>query len=97
MVSVHYHLEWMGGLGQKDGINDGQCWCEKDIVKDIFEGLPSHRRSVIDEQITLSDMSERIHHLKIVIRIKEGSEERDVWSMRNRILNMHRVGQTGVA
>ena len=56
--------------------------------------LPSHRRSVIDEDITLSDLSERIHHLQIVIRIKAGSEERDVWPIRIRKLDMHRVGQT---
>ena len=56
--------------------------------------LPSHRRSVIDQDITLSDLSERIHHLQIVIRIKAGSEERDVWSIRKRKLDMHRVGQS---
>ena len=40
-------------------------------------------------------MYERIYHLKIVIRIKEGTEERDVWPIRNRILDVHHVGQTG--
>ena len=30
-----------------------------------------------------------------MIRIKEGTEERDVWPIRNRILDVHRVGQTG--
>ena len=29
------------------------------------------------------------------IRINEGSEERDVWPIRNIILHLHRVGQTG--
>ena len=50
---------------------------------------------MIDEQITLSDLSERIHQMKIVIRIKEGSEERDVWPTRKRILEKHRGRQTG--
>ena len=31
----------------------------------------------------------------MVIRIKEGTEERYVWPIRNRILDVHRVGQTG--
>ena len=36
-----------------------------------------------------------MHHLKIMIRIKPGSEEKDVWPIRNRILDMHCVGKTG--
>ena len=63
-------------------------------LKDIFESLPSHGRAVIDEEITYSDLSERIHHLKIVIRIKAGCENREVWPIKNRILKMHRMGQT---
>ena len=31
----------------------------------------------------------------IVIRIKAGSDERDVWPIRNRILDMHRKEKTG--
>ena len=30
-----------------------------------------------------------------MIKIKLGSEERDVWAIRNRIFYMHRVGKTG--
>ena len=30
-----------------------------------------------------------------MIKIKPGSEERDVWPIRKRILDMHRVGKTG--
>ena len=37
----------------------------------------------------------RVHHWKIVIKIKPGSAENDVWPIRNRILDMHRVGKTG--
>ena len=34
------------------------------------ESLPAHRRAVIDEEITYSDLIEKVHHLKIMIRIK---------------------------
>ena len=65
------------------------------ILKDILESLPSHRRAILDEEVTYSDLSERLYPLKIVIKIKTGTEERDVWPVRNRILDMHRAGQTG--
>ena len=48
----------------------------KQLLDDIFDGLPAHRRKVIDEEITYSDLSERVRHLKIMIRIKPGSEEK---------------------
>ena len=65
------------------------------ILKKILESLPSHRRAIIDEKTIYSDLSERIHHLKIVIKINTGTEEKDVWPIRNRILDMHRAGQMG--
>ena len=34
-------------------------------------------------------------HLKMVIKIKYGTEEKDVWPIRSRILDMHRMGKTG--
>ena len=46
------------------------------------------------KSLTLT-LSERGHHLKIMIKIKAGSDERDVWPIRKRILDMHRVGKTG--
>ena len=67
----------------------------KQQLDDIFDSLPAHRRKVIDEEITYSDLSEKVHHMKIMIRIKPGSEEKDVWPIRNRILDMHCVGKTG--
>ena len=39
-----------------------------------------------------SDLSERAHHLTTVIRT--GSDERDVWPVRKRILDTRRVGKT---
>ena len=61
------------------------------VLSDIFESLPKHRRAVIEE--ILARISH--HHVKIIIRIKEGCVERDVWPMRNKIWDLHRVGQTG--
>ena len=52
------------------------------MVHDIIGSLPTHRRAVIDEEVTNSDLSERVHHLKILIRIKPGCDERDVWPLR---------------
>ena len=62
------------------------------LLDNIIESLPALRRAVIDEEITYSDLSERVHHLTIVIRT--GSDERDVWPIRNRILDTRRVGKT---
>ena len=42
-----------------------------------------------------SDLSERVHQLKTKIRIKARNGERDVWPVRNRILDMERVGKMG--
>ena len=65
------------------------------LLGDIIESLPAHRRALIDEGITYSDLSERVHHLKIMIRKKAGSDERDVWPIRNTRLDMHRMEKTG--
>ena len=64
------------------------------LLDKIIESLPAHRRADIDEEITYSGLSDRLHHLKIVIRIEAGCEDRDVWPTRNRILDMHRLGHT---
>ena len=50
------------------------------LLDNIIESLPALRRAVIDEEITYSDLSERVHHLTVVIRT--GSDERDVWPIR---------------
>ena len=50
---------------------------------------------VIDEEVSQSDLSERVSHLKIFIRIKSGCDERDMWPFGNRNSNMHRTGMTG--
>ena len=89
-ITVSRWMDWDRKIDTMMGSADA-----RKILKDIFESLPTHKRSVIDEQITYSDLSERIHHLRIVIRIKEGSEGRDVWPIRNRSLDVHRVGQSG--
>ena len=59
------------------------------MVHKMFEGLPTHRRSVIDEA-TLSETSDKVHHLKIKMRIKGGRKELDVWPIRKGVLDMHR-------
>ena len=66
----------MGGLGQEDGNNDGQVTW----------------RAVIDEEVTYSDLSERVHLLKIMLRAMSGCDARDVWPIRNRILDMRSSG-----
>ena len=30
MVTLVHHTQWLGGLGQEDGNDDGQCGCQKD-------------------------------------------------------------------
>ena len=59
----------------------------KKLLCETFGSLPAHRRKVIDEEITYSDLSETVHHLKIMER---GKEFRPI---RNRILDMHRMGK----
>ena len=34
------------------------------LLNDFIVSLPTHRRAVIDEEITHSDLSESVHHLK---------------------------------
>ena len=46
-------------------------------------------------KITYSDLSDRVHHMKITIKKKEGCEERDVWPIRNRSLDLYRIGHMG--
>ena len=48
----------------------------KRVLDDIIKRLPTHRRALIDEEITYSDLNERVHHLQIMIKIKPGTEER---------------------
>ena len=38
-----------------------------------------------------SDLSERVHHLKILIRIKPGCDERDVWPLRERLAGLEKL------
>ena len=61
-----------------------------------MESLPKRRRAVINEEITYSDLSERVHHMKIMIKIKDGCEERDVWPIRNGVLDLHRTKWVGL-
>ena len=63
MVAFIHLKERMGGLVQEDGNNDGQRGCEKNTQR-CFLSLPKHGRAIIDEEITYSDLSERIHLLK---------------------------------
>ena len=65
------------------------------LVESIITSLPTHGRAVADEEVTYSDLSEGVHHLKILIRIKPGCDERDVWPVRNGILDVHRTGMLG--
>ena len=39
--------------------------------------------------------TERVHHLKMLIKIKPRCDEGEVWPIRNRILDMHRAGMSG--
>ena len=66
----------------------------KKLLDDTIESLRAHRRVVIDEDITYSDLNERVRHMEIMLRIKAGSDERDVWPIRKKILDMHRVERT---
>ena len=65
------------------------------LLREIFENLPIHRRKVIDEETMYDELSERVRHLKIVMKTKSGSEEQDLWQIRNTILDMHRMGKVG--
>ena len=47
------------------------------------------------KKFAYSDLSERVRRLKILIKIKAVCDERDVWPIRNRILDMHRTGMVG--
>ena len=64
-------------------------------IDSIISSLLAHRRAVIGEEVTHSDLSERVRRLKMMISIKSGCDERDVWPIRNRILDMHRMVKTG--
>ena len=65
------------------------------MVEGIITNLPTHRRAVIDEEVTYSDLSEKMRHWKILMKMKPGCDERDVWPVKNRILDMHRTGMLG--
>ena len=45
------------------------------ILNDIYESLPTQRRTVVYEGISYSDFIERVHQLKIMIRFKVGCEQ----------------------
>ena len=60
------------------------------VFTEILDKLPTHRKRVIGEETTLSDMIERLHHMKIVTEHQPGVEDSEVWPTRNRILDMHR-------
>ena len=59
------------------------------MMHKMFEGLPTHRRSVKYEA-TLWEMSDKVRPLKIMMKIKGGRKELDVWPIRKGILDMHR-------
>ena len=65
------------------------------IVDGIINSLPTHRRAVIDEELTYSDLSERVRHLKIIMKVRPGCSESEAWPLRNRTLEIHRAGVTG--
>ena len=94
MDTVIHIIEWMGGLGQKMETMMDSVTARK-LEDGIITSLPTHGRAVIDQEVTYSDLSERVHHLTIMIKIALGCDERDVWPLRNRILDMHRTGMTG--
>ena len=62
------------------------------FIDNIISSLLAHGRAVIDEEITYSDLHARVHPSKIMITIQAGSDGRDVWSIRNSIFDMHRMG-----
>ena len=65
------------------------------MVEGIITSLLTHRSAVRDEGVTYSDLSEKVQHLKILIKIKTGCDERNVWLIGNRILDMRRAGMLG--
>ena len=38
------------------------------MLTEILDGLPTHRRALIGEESTLGDSSERVHHMKVMIK-----------------------------
>ena len=48
------------------------------LVEGIITSLPTHRRAVTDEEVTYSDLSGRVHHLKILIKIKPRCDDGSV-------------------
>ena len=50
------------------------------LVDGIITSLPTHGRAVMDEEVTYSDLSERVRHSKILIKIMPGCDERCVAS-----------------
>ena len=65
------------------------------LSEGIITSLPTHRRAVTDEEATYSDLSDRVHHTEIWIKVKPGCDARDVWPVRNRTLDMHRTAMLG--
>ena len=47
-------------------------------LSEILETFTIFRRRMIDKGTTLSDMSERVHHMKIEITHRPGIEEAEV-------------------
>ena len=66
----------------------------KKLLDDLIESLFAHESVVIEEEIMYSDMRESVHLLKILNRIKTKSDERDVWSISNTFMDMHRMSKT---
>ena len=60
MDTVIHFSEWMGGLGHEDGDDDGQYGSWKVGGKYYYES------AVADEEVTYPDLSEGVHHLKIL-------------------------------
>ena len=51
------------------------------MLNEIFDVLPTYRKALIDEEATLSHLSERVRHMKIMIRFRLGRAQSDVWSL----------------
>ena len=67
---------WVDWNRKMDTMVDGMT--ARKLVDGTITSLPTHRRALIDEKVTYSDMNERVHHLKIMI--KPGCDERCVAS-----------------
>ena len=65
------------------------------MVETILDNPPAHSKRVIDEEATGTEFNERVHHMKIVARLKPDVNKAVAWPMRSKILDLHRDNMLG--